>query len=102
MVSPIAQHNAAAPTKTTRLSLLSKFESQFSSILEIDLGGINPVAKYTILQISFAWWQSKRRCVIDLLQLQKQHFKLPFLFFLVRLSFVRITPLWRNKRRSLS
>ena len=47
----------------------------------------------------FAWWQSKRRYVIYSLQLQKQHLKLPFQFFLARLFFVRITPLWRNQKR---
>ena len=45
----------------------------------------------------FAWWQSKRIYVIYSLQLQKQHLKLPFQFFL--LSSLRITPLWRNQKR---
>jgi hypothetical protein len=41
----ISQHNAAAPTKIARLSLLLKFDSQFPSIWKIDLGGVNPVTK---------------------------------------------------------
>ena len=41
----IAQHNAAVPTNMTRLSLSLKFESQFPSIWETDLGGVNLVAK---------------------------------------------------------
>jgi hypothetical protein len=45
--------------------------------------------------------QSKKRCCIDLSELQKLHSKLPFHILLARLSFVRITPFFRYHRKIL-
>jgi hypothetical protein len=39
-----------------------------------DLGRVNLVAMWIIYQIALACWQSKKRCLIVSLQLQKQHF----------------------------
>ena len=45
---------------------------------------------------SFARGHSRKRCFTDSLWSQKQHLVLPTQFLLVRLSLVRITPLWTN------
>ena len=98
-VHQIAQIRAVALTKINNLSFLFTPVNQYPSIWDIDLGGVNPVAIWTIRQIILACWQSKNRCLIVSLQLQKQHFVLLVQFLFAKLSLVKITPRWRYQMK---
>ena len=63
-VHQIAQIRAVALTKINNLSFLFTPVNQYPSIWDIDLGGVNPVAMWTIRQIILACWQSKNMCLI--------------------------------------
>ena len=58
-------------------------------------------ATSTTNQMNFAIWQSKNRCCIVSLELQKQHLALPFHFLLIKLSLVNVTPFFRNHKKIL-
>ena len=58
-------------------------------------GGSKSKANCTSLHRNLATWQSIKRCWIVLSLEQKQHYLLPFQFRLAKLSFVKITPLFK-------
>jgi hypothetical protein len=99
-VHQIDHKRAAIPTQINIFYLFFAMPiNQFPSICLTDLGGVKPVAMWKTLQMSLAWWQLKKRCLIVSLQSQKQHFWLPTQFLLFKLSFVKMTPRCRYQRK---
>jgi hypothetical protein len=97
-----AQHRADVPINTWFLNLNGKFLSQEPKRFAILLGGCILKDIQTIFHIKRAIWQSKNKCWIVSLLLQKQHWTIPFQFLLTRLSLVRMTPCFRYQRKTLS
>jgi hypothetical protein len=62
------------------------------------LGGLRPKVSSIVLQTNRFSIQSKNKCYIVSLLLQKQQLLVPCQILLTKLSFVRITPLNRNHR----
>jgi hypothetical protein len=65
------------------------------------LGGLIPNETNTARQRNMAQWQSKNKCRIVSGVLQKQQALLPFQILLAKLSFVTITPFFKNQRKIL-
>ena len=91
----MAQHKADAPTNSCLFNLVPTPLSQLPNRWVMLWGGFKSKANYTALHRNLTTWQSIKRCWIVLSLEQKQHYLLPFQFRLAKLSFVKITPLFK-------
>jgi hypothetical protein len=65
------------------------------------VGGLKLKEIWIARHTNLAKWQSKRRCCIDSSDEQKQHFLSPCHCLLAKLSFVKITPLYKYHKETL-
>jgi hypothetical protein len=95
------QQIALAPTRILEFNFLLNPCNQFVNVLCIPVGGGKLKEIWIVRQTNFAKWQSKRRCCIDSLEEQKQHFLSPCHCSLAKLFFFKITPLYKYHKKTL-
>jgi hypothetical protein len=89
----IAHNMAPIATKNIYLSFELISQTQAPNMCLILLGGANPATKWIIVHIYIASTQSKKRCWVVSLLLQKIHISFSCQFLLTKLSLVSIASL---------
>jgi hypothetical protein len=91
LFNQIVQHRVATPNKIWFISFRGIPSSHGPNKSEKLEGGWIPYVICMVFQINLAKWQSKNKCCIVSMELQKQHLRLPCQFLFARLPFVRVT-----------